>query len=77
MRFPNKFYSYEESVISKFPMIIEIVRERTCSVSELYLIAKQRGVSATELIEVLDCLYVLNKVIYDANRRLLVYVDGN
>ena len=77
MRILNKFYPYEESVMSKFPFVIDQVKQRPISVVDLYKLAKENGIEVSELIEVLDCLYVLNKVVYDEERRKLIYVEGD
>ncbi len=76
LRIPNKFYSYEESIFPVLILLVDILKEEPLSVSDAYKTAKAVGVSATEVIEALDCLYVLNRVIYDDERRVLTYVEG-
>ncbi len=76
LRIPNKFYSYEESIFPVLILLVDILKEEPLSVSDAYKTAKAAGVSATEVIEALDCLYVFNRVIYDDERRVLTYVEG-
>lgn len=75
MIFPNKLFSYNESVISKFPIILEIVEEQPITVSALYLRVSDRVSGAGEFIEALDALYALNAIDYDDNKGVLVYAN--
>ena len=75
MIFPNKLFSYNESVISKFPIILEIVEEQPITVSALYLRVSDRVSGAGEFIEALDALYALNAIDYDDNKGALVYAN--
>lgn len=36
MRLPNKLYSYEESTLSKFPIVLRALRDSDSGVTELY-----------------------------------------
>ena len=75
MIFPNKLFSYNESLISKFPIILEIVEEQPITVSALYLRVSDRVSGAGEFIEALDALYALNAIDYDDNKGVLVYAN--
>ncbi|MFV4930070.1 ABC-three component system middle component 7 [Lactobacillus delbrueckii] len=74
MLLPNKLYSYNESTLSKFPVVLKELRKEPLSVHELYrrVIKKMDGVN--EFIDVLDCLYALRKIEYDENEEVLRYV---
>lgn len=74
MLLPNKLYSYNESTLSKFPVVLRELRSGPLSVHELYrrVIRKMDGVN--EFIDVLDCLYTLRKIEYDENEEVLRYV---
>ncbi len=74
MLLPNKLYSYNESVLSKLPLILSALKKQPMSVLELYskVIPKLSGVS--EFIDVLDCLYALGKIDYDGKEDELYYV---
>lgn len=74
MLLPNKLYSYNESTLSKFPVVLRELRGQPLGVHELYrrVIKKMDGVN--EFIDVLDCLYALRKIEYDENEEVLRYV---
>ncbi|GHN59813.1 hypothetical protein ME806_01090 [Lactobacillus delbrueckii] len=74
MLLPNKLYSYNESTLSKFPVVLRELRVQPLGVHELYrrVIKKMDGVN--EFIDVLDCLYALRKIEYDENEEVLRYV---
>ena len=62
MKLPNKFITYKESVISKFPLVLEELKTCDLSVLELYKKIRNRIDGVTELLDILDCLYALNKI---------------
>lgn len=74
MLLPNKLYSYNESILSRFPMVLKELKKQPMSVHELYqkVISKLDGVN--EFIDVLDCLYALHKIEYDDIDGVLHYV---
>ncbi|HCR84096.1 MAG TPA: hypothetical protein DIW07_11960 [Lachnospiraceae bacterium] len=74
MLLPNKLYSYNESILSKFPMVLRKLSSKPMGVEELYqkVIKKLSGVN--EFIDILDCLYALHKIEYDDEKEVLRYV---
>jgi len=74
MLLPNKLYSYNESILSKFPAVLKVVRKNPIVVHDLYqkVIKDMDGVN--EFIDVLDCLYALRKIEYDDEKEVLRYV---
>lgn len=74
MLFPNKLCSYNESIISKFPIILRVIKQGPVTVLSLYrqVIGNMTGVN--EFIDVLDCLYALRKIEYDDEKEMLRYV---
>lgn len=75
MKLPNKLFSYRESVISKFPIILSIlVREGHLTIYELYIHVNNKFDSITEFIDVIECLFVLGKIEYDYQSRRVRYV---
>jgi hypothetical protein len=63
MVLPGKTADYKDSVISKFPVILEIVTARQfCSVRELAELTKEKFSSATEFVQTMDCLFALGKI---------------
>lgn len=75
MLLPNKLFSYNESILSKFPIVIKTLKKEPISVGKLYLQINQKLSSVSEYIELLDCLYALNKIEYDEDKEVLKYVD--
>lgn len=74
MLFPNKLCSYNESIISKFPVVLKIVKREPVTVLALYRQVVGSVSSVNEFIEVLDCLYALHKIEYDNEKEVLRYV---
>lgn len=75
MLFPDKLFTYSESVLSKFPLVLDIVKKRPIKVKELYVVVNREVSGTAEFLDVLDCLYALGKVEYDANEEMLRYVE--
>ena len=76
MKLPNKLYSYSESVISKFPVVLSILRkEGSLTILQLYDKVNRKIGNIDELIETLDCLYLLGKIEYDYESRRIYYVE--
>ena len=74
MKLPNKVTSYKESVLSKFPVVLEVLVEREISLVELYEKTKHKYSCLDEYIEVIDCLYALGKIGFDEGRETIYYV---
>ena len=74
MLFPNKLCSYNESIISKFPVVLKVIKQEPVTVLDLYrqVVGVMTGVN--EFIDVLDCLYALHKIEYDDEKEVLRYV---
>ena len=75
MKLPNKIFSFNESVISKFPAILNILKQNPLSAMDLYVSVKDKTEDLGDFIETLDCLYTLGKIGYDEETRKLYYVD--
>ena len=76
MKLPNKLYSYSESVISKFPGVLSILRkEGSLTILQLYDKVNRKIGNIDEFIETLDCLYLLGKIEYDYESRRIYYVE--
>lgn len=63
MKLPSKLYSYAESIFYYFPHVLCAIPQQGISVTDLY----QRcdvavGITITDYIDVLDCLYTLGKI---------------
>lgn len=75
MILPDKLFSYNESVLSKFPIVLRELKKSSVDAAELYHAVKNKMADVSEFIEVLDCLYVLGKIEYDSDAELLRYVS--
>ena len=71
MKFPNKVINYNESIISKFPIILSQLQIKDYSISSLYEKIKNKVENINEFLEILDCLFALNKIKLDENTRRL------
>ena len=61
MLLPNKLFSYNESVLSKLPLILrELDQPKTPN--ELLVSLGNNAKSPLELLDALDCLYALGQV---------------
>jgi len=74
MQLPNKLFSYNESIISKFPLVLSALQKEPQTVGSLYVKMQKHISSINEFIEVLDALFALNRIIYDEEREVLYYV---
>lgn len=75
MKLPNKLFSYHESVIGKFPIILSVMeQEKYLSIFELYIKVIDNFESITEFSETVECLYMLNKIDYSYVSRRIRYV---
>ena len=75
MRLPNKLYSYEESTLSKFPIVLRSLRDSDSGVTELYERIKKSVPDVSEYMEILDSLYALGKIDIDDKEAVLRYVE--
>lgn len=62
MKFPSKFITYKESIISKFPIFLSILSEHDLTITELFKKTKSKVDDANEFIEIIFCLYSLNRI---------------
>lgn len=73
MKLPNKVVSYNESIISKFPLILDILREKDYTVTELFEKIKSR-MAIEDFIDAIDSLYALGRIGINGDTRKLHYV---
>lgn len=73
MKIPSKVTTYKESTIAKFPIILEILEKSDMTPPDLYAkVRKSKIKDITEFVEVLDCLYAMNKI--EIREEVLHYV---
>lgn len=77
MKLPNKVIRYNESIVSKFAPILNILESSSMSASELYSLVKNKVEDVSDFLNALDCLFALGKVNYNSTERRLHYVVSN
>lgn len=75
MKLPNKVTSYQESILSKLTVLLDILSVRDSSLIELYFNTKQYFSDTSEFIDTVDCLFALNKLKYNEDSGVLHYVS--
>ena len=75
MKLPNKVISYQESVLSKLTILLDILSVRDSSLIELYFNTKQYFSDTSEFIDTVDCIFALNKLEYNEDSGVLHYVS--
>ena len=74
MKIPSKVTPSKESTIAKFPIILSLLEQNDMTPNELYAKVKKSKVKdIAEFVEVLDCLYAMNKI--EIREEMLHYVD--
>lgn len=62
MPLPDKFFSYDRSIISKFPDVLERVQNEDIPAMDLYISLKGKFQGVSEYIEVLDSLFAMKRI---------------
>lgn len=70
MKLPNKVISYNESNISKFVPIIQILIENDENVFSLYKKTMKYFKDIEEFIDTLDCLFAMKKIILSESEEI-------
>ncbi|MBP5789523.1 MAG: hypothetical protein J6W29_04740 [Neisseriaceae bacterium] len=74
MRLPSKVTSYNESVLSKFPIILKILSEYDKTPLDLYSETKEYFNDIPEYMDTLDCLFALGEIVFNEKQTELHYV---
>lgn len=74
MKFPSKIISYNESILSKLPPILNSLLIADMTVLSLYNQVHEYFSDFEEYIDALDCLYTLNQIEYIEDKGVLHYV---
>lgn len=75
MKLPNKLISYEDSILSKIPIILKQLEKDNYNLLELYNHLKCEFNSCKEYLETLELLFLLNKIEVLENEEVLKYVN--
>ncbi|WP_412034830.1 ABC-three component system middle component 7 [Streptococcus uberis] len=65
MLLPNKLFSYKESTLAKFPVLIKCLSNRPYSLQELHNTNKNSFLDIADYAETLCCLYALRRIELD------------
>lgn len=74
MRLQNKVTSYQESILSKLVVLLDVLCNGDVSLIELYSGTQQHFSDISEFIDAIDVLFALNKLEYDQELEVLHYV---
>lgn len=76
MKLPSKVTPIKRSIIAKFiPVLIEL-QKGDMSPSQLYKKTKSKFQNLAEFLEVLDCLFLLGKIVLLEEKEVLHYVKN-
>lgn len=76
MRFPSKDTPYAGSVFALFPDILEFVQSGETTVEQAYRMAEEKQWDLADFFSALDCLYAINRIELDEERKVLRYVEA-
>lgn len=75
MKLPNKVTTYKKSILSKLSIVLIVLKEyKSISIQNLYNVTKKKFVTIDEFLEVMTCLYALNKIEFDYEYGVVNYV---
>ena len=77
MRLPNKVTSYSNSIIARFPDILDALEQRDISPKELFEQTATGNKDMGDFLSALDCLFALGKIELNEEWRVLHYADRN
>ncbi len=77
MRLPSKTTTYSGSVLSKFPIMLDLLAEQDMTPVELYKTTRMKVEDVGEFLEIVDCLYLLGKIELVPDREVLRYVASD
>lgn len=75
MKLPNKFITYKDSILSKFPIILNKIEDQSFTLLSLYNSTKSAFDDIDIFIDTITCLFALNKIKIDDG--VIIYVKNN
>jgi hypothetical protein len=75
MLLPSKITPFKESILSKFPLLLQEIKMDDISVMELFKKVKPKINGIADYLEALDCLFALKKIELTEQTEILHYVD--
>lgn len=77
MKLPSKVTPFKESIIAKFIPVLDKLKYGPLSPSELYKEVKTKVNGISEFMEILECLFVLEKIKLDEHEEAIHYVKDD
>lgn len=77
MKLPSKVTPFKESIIAKFIPVLDTLKTESLSPSELYKEVKTKVNGISEFMEILDCLFILEKIKLDKYEEVIHYVKND
>ena len=74
MKFPNKVTPFKDSTLAKIPIILKYLKTKDEKILSLFNVVRKK-MTIKEYIDVLDCLYALDKIVL--KEEIIHYVDRN
>jgi len=74
MRFPNKVTPFKDSTLAKIPIILKYLKDKDYTVLSLFNTVRKK-MKIKEYIDILDCLFALEKIVL--KEEIVHYVDRN
>jgi len=68
MFLPNKTIPYSDSVIARFSIILDSLKDKNQNIHSLYKKNKKKFLNIHNYIETLDCLFALGKIDFDETK---------
>lgn len=76
MKFPNKLYTFNESIFNNFTIILTVLKKNNdIKILELFELTRNKFLNISEFLETLEALYLLKKIEYNYITRRIIYVN--
>lgn len=77
MKLPSKVTPFKESIVAKFIPVLDNLKIGPLSPSDLYKAVKTKVNDLSEFMEILDCLFILEKIKLDEHEEVIHYVKDD
>ena len=74
MKFPNKVTPFKDSTLAKIPIILKYLKDKDYTLLSLFNTVRKK-MKIKEYIDILDCLFALEKIVL--KEEIVHYVDRN
>ena len=77
MILPSKIVRFEDSILAKTVYILDNLYDSDYYISDLYKKVENHFIDINEFIVAIDVLFVLEKIIFDEELKVIKYVKTN